>query len=110
MSAVCGLRFTDLRRVAFSCKQRFQFISIASDKGTKQSRDLSLLITTLREAVRLWLNDNAMFCESIMKVFQCPRNDSMYCSAIVNKSIPDSLLHSETQASCYHLTRTHIAG
>ena len=24
-SAVCGLHFTDLRHVAFSCKQRFQF-------------------------------------------------------------------------------------
>ena len=24
VSAVCGLRFTDLRRVAFPCKQRFQ--------------------------------------------------------------------------------------
>ena len=26
MSALCGLRFTDFGRVAFSCKQRFQFI------------------------------------------------------------------------------------
>ena len=25
MSALCGLRFTDFGRVAFSCKQRFQF-------------------------------------------------------------------------------------
>ena len=25
ISAVCGLRFTDLRQVDFSCKQRFQF-------------------------------------------------------------------------------------
>ena len=42
MSAVCGLRFTGFRRVAFSCKQIFQFILIAPDKATKQSRDLSL--------------------------------------------------------------------
>ena len=32
----------------------------------------------------------------------------MYCSAITNKSISDSLLNSETQASCYHLKRTHF--
>ena len=44
MSAVCGLRFTDLRWVAFSCKQRFQFISIAPDKATEQSRDLSVFM------------------------------------------------------------------
>ena len=42
VSAVCGLRFTDLRRVAFSCKQRFQFISVPPDKAIKQSRDLSV--------------------------------------------------------------------
>ena len=45
MSALCGLRFTDFGRVAFSCKQRFQFISISPDKTTKQSRDLSMLFT-----------------------------------------------------------------
>ena len=68
MSAVCGLRFTDLRQVAFSCKQRFQFLSIAKNKATKQSRDLSVFmfysllitLTTHREAIRLWLNENAM--------------------------------------------------
>ena len=38
ISAVCGLRFTDLKHVAFSCKQRFQLI--APDKATKQSRGL----------------------------------------------------------------------
>ena len=32
----------------------------------------------------------------------------MYCSAVANKSISDSLLNSETQASCYHLKRTHF--
>ena len=37
ISALCGLRFTDFRRVAFSCKQRFQFI--APDKAIKK-RDL----------------------------------------------------------------------
>ena len=42
MFALCGLHFTDFGRVAFSCKQRFQFISISPDKGTKQSRDLSV--------------------------------------------------------------------
>ena len=31
----------------------------------------------------------------------------MYCSVIANKSISDSLLNSETQASCYHL-KTHF--
>ena len=44
VSAVCGLRVTDLRRVAFSCKQRFQFISIAPDKATKQLGDLSVFM------------------------------------------------------------------
>ena len=32
----------------------------------------------------------------------------MYYSAIAHKSIFDSLLNSETQASCYHLKRTHF--
>ena len=32
ISAVCGLRFTDLRHVAFSCKQRFQFSSLLQTK------------------------------------------------------------------------------
>ena len=32
------------------------------------------------------------------------------CLAIANKSIPDSLLNSETQASSYHLKRTHLLG
>ena len=32
----------------------------------------------------------------------------MYCSVIADKSISDSLLNSETQASCYHLKRTHF--
>ena len=32
------------------------------------------------------------------------------CLATVNKSIPDSLLNSETQASSYHLKRTHLLG
>ena len=39
MSAVCGLRFTDFRQVAFSCKQRFQ-LNLCSLKATKQSRKL----------------------------------------------------------------------
>ena len=47
MSAVCGLRFTDFRQFAFSCKQRFQFIFIAPDKATKQSRDLSVCVYVL---------------------------------------------------------------
>ena len=34
----------------------------------------------------------------------------MYCSAIANKSIPDSLLNSETQTSSYHLKGTHFTG
>ena len=38
------LRFTGFRRVAFSRKQSFQFILIAPDKATKQSRDLSLCL------------------------------------------------------------------
>ena len=33
----------------------------------------------------------------------------MYCSAVTHKSISDSLLNSETQASCcYDLKRTHF--
>ena len=64
----------------------------------------SLLITTLREAIRLWLNGNA----KSIKVFK--ERQRVYCSAIADKSIPDSLQNSETQASCYHLKRTHITG
>ena len=47
MSAVCGLRFTDFRQVAFSCKQRSQFILIAPDKAAKQSLDLSVCVYVL---------------------------------------------------------------
>ena len=36
-------------------------------------------------------------------------NDSM-CLAIGNKSIPDSLLNTETQASSYHLKRDSLTG
>ena len=47
MLAVCGLCFSHFRQVAFSCKQRFQFIFIAPDKATKQSCDLSVCVYIL---------------------------------------------------------------
>ena len=36
MSAVCGLRFTDLRRVAFSCKQRISFTITPKPRAQQQ--------------------------------------------------------------------------
>ena len=66
MSALCGLRFTDFGRVAFSCKQRFQFISISPDKATKQSRDLSVCVYVIQFTVKHKQHFEAkgMFCKS----------------------------------------------
>ena len=55
MSALCGLRFTDFRWAAFSCKQRFQFIWIAPDKRTKQSRDWVCVYVLLSRHSHMWL-------------------------------------------------------
>ena len=111
MSAVCGLRFTDFKQVAFSCKQRLQFISIAPNKATKQSRDLSVcLLLIINNTSRSWLNENAMFIKVLNKILMLKERQCVYYSAITNTLIPDSLLNSETQASSYHLKRSYFTG
>ena len=46
--AMCR-RFTDLREVDFSCKQRFQFNYCLGDKATKQSRDLKCVYVFIHD-------------------------------------------------------------
>ena len=52
MSAVCGLRFTDFRQVAFFMQTKISIPLNSPDKATEQSRDLSvcllLIINTSR--------------------------------------------------------------
>ena len=82
MSAVYGLHFTDLRHVAFSCRQRFQFLLIAPDKATKQSCDLSLCLYF----IHCFIHKKVLNKISMLKEPQ-----RAYCLAIANESIPDSL-------------------
>ena len=41
MSAVCGLRFTDFRQVAFFMQTKISIRMNSPDKATEQSRDLN---------------------------------------------------------------------
>ena len=71
-----GLRFTDFRWVAFSCKQRFQFIWISPDKVTKQSRDLSVcLCYSLLNINNILKQKGCFVCREAWTRSQCLRKD-----------------------------------
>ena len=69
MSAVCGLRFTDLRQVAFSCMQR---ISIdVPDKAIKQSRDLKYVLFLL-----IYISSMYVYCAASCTGLQNQRSST----------------------------------
>ena len=98
MCALCGLCFTDFGRVAFSCKQRFQFIWISPDKATKQSRDLSvclrswlLNINNTSKQKGCFVSRDSWTCMNKISMLKKRRILGLYYLTIANKSIPDSL-------------------
>ena len=100
MSAVCGLRFTDFRQVAFFVEAKISIQLIALDKATKESGDLSVCV-----CVYVFIH-NISKSRGLNKISRLRSHSTSVCmcTAQLTRFLTVSTSLTEIQASCLLLS------